>query len=126
MAPPRIQTFCNDQGDDLSDELSPKAASQTRQLKLGVSQSIHPTVQPHWYSLPHMLGLPPGGVNGLSMQTLNPNVESLNLQIETCKARRGRVPALIAKLQGSKLLTILRAIRCCHWRLYLTTLEIQA
>ena len=46
MAPPRIQTFCNDQGDDLSDELSPKAASQTRQLKLGVSQSIHPTVQP--------------------------------------------------------------------------------
>ena len=46
MAPPRIQTFVNDQGDDLSDELSPKAASQTRQRKLKVSQSSYSNVHP--------------------------------------------------------------------------------
>ena len=85
MAPPRIQTFCNDQGDDLSDELSPKAASQTSQLKLGVSQSIHSTVQPHWYSLPHMLGLSPGGVNGMKIQTLNSTLNPLISELKLAR-----------------------------------------
>jgi hypothetical protein len=54
-----------------------------------------------------------------TQQNVNSNLESFNLNKQAC---RGRMPAPIEKLRGSKMLTISSSIRRCNRRLYSTTL----